>query len=213
MTAQPATGTDAEELARDCAEAQAGADRGEHLRQARLVELDPVRGGEPEHEPSWFSVSTGKSAPGTKIATPRIAFLREKLSIRWSQTASRSTGTRAASGAARSSSRAASAPPISSTGKPVPGGQTTTSVASTYGTGTSSWPLVWTARTGTRATVGRPQLALVLLARRAAEDADERRRSLEAAARRDGAGRGAFPELARELVGERAADHERTRTP
>ena len=52
----------------------------------------------------WFSVSTGRSTPGTKTAAPISPFLRATRRISSSTTASRSTGSRAASPDARSPS-------------------------------------------------------------------------------------------------------------
>ena len=81
----------------------------------------------------WFSVSTGKSAPGTKIATAAIAFWRENFSISASLNGSRTTGSLAASPVPGLSESRATARAISSTGKPAPGEHMTTSVARTYG--------------------------------------------------------------------------------
>ncbi len=67
-----------------------------------------------------MSASTGRSAPGMNTATASRPHRRAKLATIASQTGPRSTGTRAASGAPSSPSRAAIARAIASIGKPCP---------------------------------------------------------------------------------------------
>ena len=123
MTTQPADRDRAEQLTRDGAEAESRADRGEHLRQPLLVDLDPVRGGEPEHEPDLVQRQDREVGAGDEDRDPENPVpARERLDQRSLQSGSRSTGTRAARPVPASPSRAATAAAISSTGKPSPGG-------------------------------------------------------------------------------------------
>ena len=119
MTTQPATGTDAEQLPGDGAEAEARADRARAPRAgALLVDLDPVRGGEAQHEADLVQRQDGEVRAGDEdrdADDPVLA--REPLDQRVAD-GSRSTGSRAASAVPRSPSRAAIAAAISSTGKP-----------------------------------------------------------------------------------------------
>ena len=82
----------------------------------------------------WFRVSTGKSAPGMKMATPRTPFCSAKCLTIASTTGGRSAGTRAASWWDVSPARAAIRSAITSTGSGSPGPTGIKSVSRTYGT-------------------------------------------------------------------------------
>src|SRR6266508_733834 len=100
---------------------------------------------------SWFSVSTGRSAPGTNTATASKPFLRANDSISSLQNTRRSTGKRRASDEPSSSSLCISTRAISSTGKPLPVGTRTTSVARTNGIRAGASRPAATTTVGTRA--------------------------------------------------------------
>ena len=86
----------------------------------------------------WFTLSAGRSAPGTNTTAAINAFFRENERTICSLTGPRSTGSRDASGAASSPSSRAAARAIASIGKPSPAPTRTMSVASTNGIERSS---------------------------------------------------------------------------
>ena len=110
-----------EELPRERAETEGGADDAGQLGQARDVHRPAVGERDPEHERSWFSVSAGRSTPGMNTAAPIRPFLR----------ATRRMSSRRPPGAAPAAARPArtrrrraaraSASAISFTGSPRPG--------------------------------------------------------------------------------------------
>ena len=184
---QPANGTTPSSLPRDRPEAEARPDRRQHLGEPLLRRSRaPCAAASRSTSRIWLSVSTGKSAPGMKIATPMTPFCaREALDQALRHTGPRSTGSRRASAgrrrrrAVRRSRRA-----ISSTGKPEPGGHATTSVGEHVRDVEPVSVPVCTATTRHAGAVRGPEHALVLLRRTPGEHAHEHRGVLDARRRR-----------------------------
>ena len=158
----------------------------------------------------WFSVSTAKSAPGTKTATPMIPFWRENRSISASHTGSRSTGSRAARRRGVLAEPAGDGRGDLVDRKARPGlahddvGREHVRDVEDLGAGLDG-------DDRNLRPLRRAELALVLLGRRAAEHAHEDGGVLDPAAGPDCARRGPARELLLELRGERAAHLQRPR--
>ena len=124
-----------EQLARERAQAEAGAKRRRDLGQPLAASIAVRRPARAAGEPDLVEASAGRSTPGMNTAAPMIPFFLANSATSRSQTARRSTGTRAASGAPSSPRRTAITGAIASSGKPCPAPSRMTSVASTYGIG------------------------------------------------------------------------------
>ncbi len=210
LTAQPANGIAPSTWRAKRAEAEPGRDRGEHLRQPLLVDLDAVRGGDPQHEPDLVQRQDGEVCAGDEDRDPQDPVpARERLDQLATERLAKRRHVRRQSG-----SRLAE--PGNDGGGDLVDGEARTRAA-LDDVGREHVRDVEVLRAGLDddgrhlGPRGGLQLPLVLVRRCACEDADQAGGVLDAAADTDRAGRRTARELLGELLRERAAHQQRPR--